>query len=352
MQPQKAPLWRSTVTEVILFIDSDDLLYRSLHTKMNESTNNISSNIFLPKLYDHDWSMALAIMASLVNIVLVTPLAYSIIWFERFGSDMRRTFMNQTVAAICWNIVFHNTVNVPLEIALTVFGPFGGIFCSVHMILKYSSMFHLISLLLVLILTKYISVFILKNPTSIESNYWTFVINLTVAFLCTLSQFVFTILPGRNPVNIYICMGKNPSHLEHLNVKQNYPFTFVILACLISYTLTVMKIKLYEKKISTNATQSQAHQGSINQGTLASLGSIGFHFVLSIFASLSYYILNTRDNTIKLFGYNWLRIFINWLVKMILVELITAIKFLVTKLLFFIKKPLWRRLIPVRNKNW
>ena len=106
--------------------------------------------------------------------------------------------------------------------------------------------------------------------------------------------------------NLFISIARSPcgSHLEHLNVKQNYPFTFVILACLISYTLTVMKIKLYEKKISTNATQSQAHQGSINQGTLASLGSIGFHFVLSIFASLSYYILNTRDNTVKLFGYN------------------------------------------------
>ena len=82
-------------------------------------------NQFYSNLYTPDWSMVLAILVSLLNIVVVTPISYSITWYERFGSEHRRTLLNQLVASICWNIIGSNLTSLPLEIFLTVFGPLG-----------------------------------------------------------------------------------------------------------------------------------------------------------------------------------------------------------------------------------
>jgi hypothetical protein len=84
-----------------------------------------SDHQFYSDLYTPDWSMALAILTSLLNIVFVTPISYSIIWYEKYGSDHRRTLLNQLVASICWNIVISNLTSLPLEIFFTIFGPLG-----------------------------------------------------------------------------------------------------------------------------------------------------------------------------------------------------------------------------------
>jgi tryptophan-rich sensory protein len=85
-----------------------------------------SDHQYYSDLYKPDWSMALAILASLINLVFVTPISYSITWYERYGSDHRRTLLNQLVSSICWNIVISNLTSLPLEIFLTIFGPLGG----------------------------------------------------------------------------------------------------------------------------------------------------------------------------------------------------------------------------------
>ena len=137
-------------------------------TSLNERSN-CSENVVFAMLYTHNWSMALRVLTSLINIAIVTPMSYSIIWYERFGSDYRRTLLNQLISSICWNIVFQNMVNVPLEIILTTFGPLGEAFCLSHMILKNGSTFHIYTLLTFLTSVKYLYIFVFKNPTGIQS---------------------------------------------------------------------------------------------------------------------------------------------------------------------------------------
>ncbi len=85
--------------------------------------------------------------------------------YEKYGSDHRRSLINQLVSSICWNILVSNLTCVPLEIFLTLYGPLMDRFCSFYMIFKYSSFFHEALLLSFITVVKYLCIFVLKNPT-------------------------------------------------------------------------------------------------------------------------------------------------------------------------------------------
>jgi hypothetical protein len=50
----------------------------------------------------HTLPMTIAIVLSVLLSLIVIPSLYGIIWFERFGSDSKRTLINQLFASICW----------------------------------------------------------------------------------------------------------------------------------------------------------------------------------------------------------------------------------------------------------
>ena len=92
--------------------------------------------------------------------------------YEKYGSDHRRSLINQLVSSICWNIVVTNLTGVPLEIFLTLNGPLFDRFCLSYMIFKYSSFFHAALLMSFITVVKYLCVFVLKNPTGVDFNNW------------------------------------------------------------------------------------------------------------------------------------------------------------------------------------
>ena len=75
----------------------------------NKFKHTYSDMIFFSNAYTHDFYRALGITTSLLNFLVLTPLLYSIVWYERFGSDHPRTLINQLVASTCWNGIVHNT---------------------------------------------------------------------------------------------------------------------------------------------------------------------------------------------------------------------------------------------------
>jgi hypothetical protein len=250
-----------------------------------------STEVALSRLYKHDWSMSLGLFASALSIIFVTPLSFSIIWYERYGSDLRRILPNQLVSSIFWNIIFQNVINVPLEVLLTLTGPLSETFCSVHMILKYCSILHIISILFFMTLIKYLFIFVLKNPTNLQNEFWCLVINVATLVFSLLSQSVLIAIPGRNPFNFYICTGKFPSHLEHQPTKKNYPFLVVILLSIAWYIFVLMRIKFFEKKVSP---QVNAPTDNSFQETLVNLGTIAIMFAYFLIVTFAYANINNN----------------------------------------------------------
>ena len=60
----------------------------------------------------------IAILTLFVIVSLLSILAlYSIIWFEHFGNDSKRTIVNQMVSGVCWTLI--QTTSAPPLIDIT-----------------------------------------------------------------------------------------------------------------------------------------------------------------------------------------------------------------------------------------
>jgi hypothetical protein len=53
----------------------------------------------------HPLPISIAVVLSVLLSLVLIPSLYGIIWFERFGSDSKRTLINQLFASVCWYLM-------------------------------------------------------------------------------------------------------------------------------------------------------------------------------------------------------------------------------------------------------
>ena len=73
-----------------------------------------------------------ALFFSILLSLIVLPFLYGIIWYEKFGTNSKRTLINQLVCSICWYLIFTVVcLQVPLLIRVIIQDPFNHIICTV-----------------------------------------------------------------------------------------------------------------------------------------------------------------------------------------------------------------------------
>ena len=109
-------------------------------TEMSLDSDNQTHNQsdFFPFMTENSASKWAALTLSCI-FTAVGPFAlYSIIWFEKFGSDKKRTLMNMLFSMVMWTwIVFILVVQV-IEIARYIVGPMPGMICILHLVTRYT----------------------------------------------------------------------------------------------------------------------------------------------------------------------------------------------------------------------
>ena len=260
---------------------------------MIQSENNITVVDF-DNIYAKDITLFIPILASLFNILFVTPIYCSIIWYERFGTDHRRSLLNQLVASTCWNGALYNLISIPLEVILSLFGPFGDTFCSVQMVVKNAGVFHVANMIISITLTKYLSIFVLKNPLAVKSEFWCFFINLVSTFGPLLSEIVFTILPGKPPMNFYVCKGTYSTSLDLLKPKKDYPLFAAIALSFLFYIFVLVRVKVFKKNIiePSSVPVTPLNQVVVDCHAMANLETIGQSVFTFLPLSIAYSIIN------------------------------------------------------------
>jgi len=93
---------------------------------------------------------------------------------------------------------------------------------------------------------RYIYIFIFKNPSGRNDDFWCFVYNLVGGFLAFLYQAVFLHVPGKNPYLFYICCNQDPR--LHGKAKVNIALQLVLGLSFLVYIFVVSKIHLYRQK--------------------------------------------------------------------------------------------------------
>ena len=88
-----------------------------------------------------------------------------------------------------------------------------------------------------------------KNPTALQDDFWQLFINLWTMTLTAISQFVYYILPGKDPINFYICMGEYPHIMKGISVKVNFSQIIIAIFSLMTHLYVEISIKVFRKSI-------------------------------------------------------------------------------------------------------
>ena len=181
---------------------------------------------------------------------LLGPLTlYCVIWFERFGSDQKRTLINMLPAVGCWSAVeFLILVQIP-EIFRYIYGPLNPTVCLVHLFFRSRIYCDLLLQLDAAAIVRYVSIFWLKNPAGLRDEFWIVFSVSFIRILNIITNFVWHFLTPRQTVIYYICTGQDPIE-EYKKSLKVYSIT-EILSILLHLGVN-LKVYIYKKKDLTH----------------------------------------------------------------------------------------------------
>lgn len=170
-----------------------------------------------------------------------------IIYFEKFGSDKKRTLINKLVSLICqFNLEFVIFAS-STSLLRCIRGPFSLTNCYLQLFFRNVYLAQQLISLNSVLLSRYIFIFYLKNPLAFQDEFWSLFVNIWIR----LSTFIFHLalfqLPGIEASFLSICSGTKPDVdkkkiMNSLNVNLLVPFT------IINHIVVLLRIHFYKRK--------------------------------------------------------------------------------------------------------
>jgi len=192
--------------------------------------------------------VAAVIFSATVGFILLM-LVYGITWYEHFGSDKKRTLINKLASSLCWTwFGWFILIQFP-DIVRYISVPLPHNFCSIQLAIKNALYAQTLLFLDGIIITRYIFIFWLKNPTVFQDDFWSLFINIWVLGFVTICQIVFSRIPGRRTLYYYICSGQNPLADQHIPLKNDIVAQLVTGGTVLIHIIIFTKIKIYKQKI-------------------------------------------------------------------------------------------------------
>jgi hypothetical protein len=131
-----------------------------------------------------------------------------------------RTLINQFVTSHFYYAVFYNTIVQSLKVIITAFGPFNANFCHFRDFIGGVLALQLIQLFTFLFTVKFFYIFVFRNPSGIDEEFWCFFLNIWSLLISCTAEFVHQFLPGRSEIKLYICSGTFDNSLATDKVKK------------------------------------------------------------------------------------------------------------------------------------
>ena len=122
------------------------------------------------------------IVFSFVMIGIIFCLGSGIIWFEFYGSDLKRILTNRLVSSICWCTLESLFLIWLPDLLLYVYRPYPTWACTLHGIFKNAVLLRLMLLFDSIIIVRYIFIFWLKNHLNFDDQFWSTFITFSITF--------------------------------------------------------------------------------------------------------------------------------------------------------------------------
>ena len=183
---------------------------RKATIELNMSTNFSSNYRHFEGYYEDTNSKIFFISFSLFLHLTNLLLYYGIIWFERFGTDAKRSLLNKLVSNISWN----GFVSIPLielvDFAIYFFGPIGESLCFLFTVFRNMMKTNVLLFLDAIVLSRYIIIFWLKNPASVQDDFWSIFVAAEVVVFSFVLNISAGMLPQKHSIFYYTCADMDP----------------------------------------------------------------------------------------------------------------------------------------------
>jgi hypothetical protein len=225
----------------------------SVMVRTTNGSHQSDQGDFFSGLVENRMSKIISLLFAEFGAVTCCCISYSIIWYEMFGSDHKRTLINRLTVYIWCCPLFWKIFVQQVDVLRYIFGPAPKFICHFNYFLKLYLSFQAILLLDVIVVARYVFIFCLKNPAGFNVEFWSVYFLLWTFFLSAILQLVQCLLPGKEFPDIWICSGKNPN----LDFNQKYqslaPDTSIMAFSLLIHVVISIRIKIY--KLKTNAAE-------------------------------------------------------------------------------------------------
>jgi hypothetical protein len=89
------------------------MMMKTIQKSILNSTNSTTNEDYFQTAFESGMIKSGVVVSYFISAIAIIPLAYGIIWFERYGSDHKRIILNRIVSSICWSgIEYYSIVQV------------------------------------------------------------------------------------------------------------------------------------------------------------------------------------------------------------------------------------------------
>jgi hypothetical protein len=224
----------------------------------------------------------------------------------------RKTLFKRFLVCLCWNTIQYIFTVMPFDVIRYTFGPLSHSICLVHVLLKNTTNLHVCFFVNAIAVVRYISLFVTDEISEVQEAFWSCFVTTWVVIFSMLTQMVYLNIPGRQPLNYYICIGEDmPIDYRSMKVKMNYISVLVnVITVLIQFCIAfkVLKFKFdMEKNVENLSTIGliQRLMSEFNLIFAVTLISSSFGFFLTKVHLLDPETVNISPNFYYLFVLNY-----------------------------------------------
>ena len=217
---------------------------------------NVSSNLEFTQI-DLSVKNPLLIISLLLSVLVTIfgpPLLFAVIWFERFGSDKKRTLLNMLVNMNCWTgIAFLILGQVPVIIIYT-FGPLPVMFCLLHTMVRLSIICSILMFTNAIIMFRFFYIFRLKNPAAFNDDFWCLFVSLLIYIISFIFIITLNTLANHQIMANFLCTGQITGLSLKITGKGIMLLTF---ASAILHSTIHLKIYFHKQKFRIGTESEQ-----------------------------------------------------------------------------------------------
>ena len=216
--------------------------------------------------------VTLSIILNLINCVLCG----GIVWFERHYANDRRILTNKIVSFVSINVFALLPIAAATDFANYLIGPLNAGYCFFFYVYRSYIKTMFLFYLNCIVVVRYVFIFWLKNPTSIDDEFWSSFIGILGTILSLIASLIAMLVPQKHSPFYYACADIDPRP-DRKHGKLLYPQTEILIT-LVIHVVFIGRIKYYKSKISSPAPQSSMEE--------TSLASLALNLVQVIWATV------------------------------------------------------------------